>query len=310
MSNTNNPLLLQPSTPSSFLDNNNYYYNNNSSSGGLFDYYCNIEGEKNSSFSSSLGFMELLGMQDFSDFDHVLPASSSSPIQLLHQAQIHQESSEVLNTPATPNSNSSISSESVGGLNEKETPVDAADEQEDQEVEEEEEEEDHKKTKKELKAKKTSQKKQREPRFAFMTKSEVDHLEDGYRWRKYGQKAVKNSPFPRSYYRCTSAQCNVKKRVERNFNDPAIVVTTYEGQHTHPSPTLPRSTGMPHFSAATSFADQMLMASPHHQFPHLNNYHMNQQHMINSSPALLTDNGLLQDMVPNWSFVKKENDHE
>lgn len=30
-----------------------------------------------------------------------------------------------------------------------------------------------------------------------MTKSEVDHLEDGYRWRKYGQKAVKNSPYPR-----------------------------------------------------------------------------------------------------------------
>lgn len=45
--------------------------------------------------------------------------------------------------------------------------------------------------------KKTNQKRQREPRFAFMTKSEVDHLEDGYRWRKYGQKAVKNSPFPR-----------------------------------------------------------------------------------------------------------------
>lgn len=30
-----------------------------------------------------------------------------------------------------------------------------------------------------------------------MTKSDVDHLEDGYRWRKYGQKAVKNSPYPR-----------------------------------------------------------------------------------------------------------------
>jgi hypothetical protein len=40
-------------------------------------------------------------------------------------------------------------------------------------------------------------KRPRQPRFAFMTKSEVDHLEDGYRWRKYGQKAVKNSPFPR-----------------------------------------------------------------------------------------------------------------
>lgn len=36
-----------------------------------------------------------------------------------------------------------------------------------------------------------------EPRFAFMTKSDVDNLDDGYRWRKYGQKAVKNGPFPR-----------------------------------------------------------------------------------------------------------------
>lgn len=47
------------------------------------------------------------------------------------------------------------------------------------------------------KAKEKEEKKQRQARFAFMTKSEVDNLEDGYRWRKYGQKAVKNSSFPR-----------------------------------------------------------------------------------------------------------------
>ena len=47
------------------------------------------------------------------------------------------------------------------------------------------------------KGKGKGEKQPRQPRFAFMTKSEVDHLEDGYRWRKYGQKAVKNSPFPR-----------------------------------------------------------------------------------------------------------------
>ena len=41
------------------------------------------------------------------------------------------------------------------------------------------------------------EKKEREARVAFMTKSEVDQLEDGYRWRKYGQKAVKDSPYPR-----------------------------------------------------------------------------------------------------------------
>ncbi|PQQ20410.1 putative WRKY transcription factor 48 [Prunus yedoensis var. nudiflora] len=75
-----------------------------------------------------------------------------------------------------------------------------------------------------------------------MTKSEVDNLDDGYRWRKYGQKAVKNSPYPRSYYRCTTAACGVKKRVERSSDDPSTVVTTYEGQHTHPSPITPRGT--------------------------------------------------------------------
>ncbi|KAJ6681415.1 WRKY TRANSCRIPTION FACTOR PROTEIN 1-RELATED [Salix koriyanagi] len=36
---------------------------------------------------------------------------------------------------------------------------------------------------------KKKEKRKKEPRFAFVTKSEIDHLEDGYRWRKYGQKA-------------------------------------------------------------------------------------------------------------------------
>lgn len=35
------------------------------------------------------------------------------------------------------------------------------------------------------------------PRFAFQTRSADDILDDGYRWRKYGQKAVKNSLYPR-----------------------------------------------------------------------------------------------------------------
>jgi WRKY DNA -binding domain len=47
------------------------------------------------------------------------------------------------------------------------------------------------------KKRKKGEKRRREERFAFMTKSEIDYLEDGYRWRKYGQKSVKNSPFPR-----------------------------------------------------------------------------------------------------------------
>lgn len=100
------------------------------------------------------------------------------------------------------------------------------------------------------KVKKKGQKRIRQPRFAFMTKSEVDHLEDGYRWRKYGQKAVKNSPFPRSYYRCTNTKCTVKKRVERSSEDSSIVITTYEGQHCHHTVGFPRGGLISHETAA------------------------------------------------------------
>ncbi|XP_066368676.1 probable WRKY transcription factor 51 [Miscanthus floridulus] len=76
------------------------------------------------------------------------------------------------------------------------------------------------------------------PRFAFQTRSDNDVLDDGYRWRKYGQKAVKNSAFPRSYYRCTHHTCDVKKQVQRLAKDTSIVVTTYEGVHNHPCEKL------------------------------------------------------------------------
>lgn len=114
------------------------------------------------------------------------------------------------------------------------------------------------------KSKKKGQKRIRQPRFAFMTKSEVDHLEDGYRWRKYGQKAVKNSPFPRSYYRCTNSKCTVKKRVERSSEDPTTVITTYEGQHCHHTVGFPRGGITTHEAA---FAGQFGSTMPQFYYP-------------------------------------------
>ncbi|GLT33965.1 hypothetical protein SLA2020_085150 [Shorea laevis] len=81
-------------------------------------------------------------------------------------------------------------------------------------------------------------KKTTRPRFEFQTRSADDILDDGYRWRKYGQKAVKNCSYPRSYYRCTHHTCNVKKQVQRLSKDTGIVVTTYEGIHNHPCEKL------------------------------------------------------------------------
>ncbi|KAJ1284068.1 hypothetical protein BS78_03G175300 [Paspalum vaginatum] len=72
-------------------------------------------------------------------------------------------------------------------------------------------------------------------KIAFKTRSDVDVLDDGYRWRKYGKKLVKNSPNPRNYYRCSSEGCRVKKRVERARDDARFVVTTYDGVHNHPA---------------------------------------------------------------------------
>nr|XP_043613392.1 probable WRKY transcription factor 4 isoform X2 [Erigeron canadensis] len=80
-----------------------------------------------------------------------------------------------------------------------------------------------------------------EPRIIVQTTSEVDLLDDGYRWRKYGQKVVKGNPHPRSYYKCTTPGCNVRKHVERAASDPKAVITTYEGKHTHDVPAAKNS---------------------------------------------------------------------
>ncbi|KZV47658.1 putative WRKY transcription factor 20 [Dorcoceras hygrometricum] len=76
----------------------------------------------------------------------------------------------------------------------------------------------------------------REPRVVVQIESEIDILDDGYRWRKYGQKVVKGNPNPRSYYKCTSPSCPVRKHVERAANDLKSVITTYEGKHNHEVP--------------------------------------------------------------------------
>lgn len=59
--------------------------------------------------------------------------------------------------------------------------------------------------------------------------------DDGYNWRKYGQKQVKGSEYPRSYYKCTHPNCQVKKKVERS-HEGHITEIIYKGAHNHPKP--------------------------------------------------------------------------
>ena len=59
--------------------------------------------------------------------------------------------------------------------------------------------------------------------------------DDGYNWRKYGQKQVKGSEFPRSYYKCTNPNCPVKKKVERSL-EGHVTAIIYKGEHNHQRP--------------------------------------------------------------------------
>ncbi|KAL6845884.1 hypothetical protein ACP4OV_024459 [Aristida adscensionis] len=66
---------------------------------------------------------------------------------------------------------------------------------------------------------------------------------DGYLWRKYGEKTIKDSPFPRRYYRCSyreEKKCLASKQVQQeNMDDPPMYMVTYEHQHTCNSEPVP-----------------------------------------------------------------------
>nr|WCL15216.1 WRKY13062 [Atractylodes chinensis] len=61
---------------------------------------------------------------------------------------------------------------------------------------------------------------------------------DPWAWRKYGQKPIKGSIYPRSYYRCSSSKgCMARRQVEQSCTDPSIYILTYTADHNHAQPT-------------------------------------------------------------------------
>ncbi|KAF0929643.1 hypothetical protein E2562_023001 [Oryza meyeriana var. granulata] len=86
---------------------------------------------------------------------------------------------------------------------------------------------------------------------------------DGHLWRKYGEKKIKNSSFPRLYYRCSyrdDRNCMATKVVQQeNDADPPLYRVTYIHQHTcNPSPPAP--------TAADVFAEPSPAKAEHQVF--------------------------------------------
>ncbi|XP_042411362.1 WRKY transcription factor 22-like [Zingiber officinale] len=102
--------------------------------------------------------------------------------------------------------------------------------------------------------------------------------DDVWAWRKYGQKPIKGSPYPRGYYRCSSSKgCLARKQVERSRADPAMFIITYTAEHNHPVPTHRNSLAgstrhkfpshTPVATAATGDASSVTGFPPHSQNP-------------------------------------------
>ncbi|XP_010321551.2 probable WRKY transcription factor 27 [Solanum lycopersicum] len=67
--------------------------------------------------------------------------------------------------------------------------------------------------------------------------SQQELTNDKWAWRKYGQKYIKGSPFPRNYYKCsTSKHCEAKKQIEKSSKDEDIFLVSCSGEHNHDPP--------------------------------------------------------------------------
>ncbi|PKU85328.1 putative WRKY transcription factor 53 [Dendrobium catenatum] len=60
-------------------------------------------------------------------------------------------------------------------------------------------------------------------------------VNDGYSWRKYGQKVILGSKFHRAYYRCSHRDtlgCPATKQVQRSDDDSSLFQISLHGDHT------------------------------------------------------------------------------
>ncbi|CAH2074679.1 unnamed protein product [Thlaspi arvense] len=97
---------------------------------------------------------------------------------------------------------------------------------------------------------------------------------DGFLWRKYGQKQIKESDHQRSYYKCAYTKdqnCEAKKQVQMIQHNPPLYSTTYFGHHTcqlHQAyATFPLDTSDPQDSSHMIRFDHPNSSNHQHQDP-------------------------------------------
>ncbi|KAJ1441619.1 WRKY domain [Sesbania bispinosa] len=135
-------------------------------------------------------------------------------------------------------------------------------------------------------------------------------IEDGYAWRKYGQKRIMNTKYLRSYYRCThkdDQNCPAIKQVQRIQEDPPLYRTTYYGHHNcksflnaemiletntsfDSSVFLTFNNSLP--SKEYSFSSSLFPSTKHEPMEVIPDYHISHNKLHSTNCALLCDNEL------------------
>ncbi|XP_030500507.2 probable WRKY transcription factor 53 isoform X2 [Cannabis sativa] len=124
-------------------------------------------------------------------------------------------------------------------------------------------------------------------------------LDDGFSWRKYGQKDILGAKYPRGYYRCTHRNvqgCLATKQVQRSDDDPTIFEITYRARHTctqAPGHVIGTTTT----TTSTASTDQnqnnnnfpsLLEQMSHHQ-THQDDHHHNSLSSLRSGLKVITE---------------------
>ncbi|XP_038982294.1 probable WRKY transcription factor 14 [Phoenix dactylifera] len=110
---------------------------------------------------------------------------------------------------------------------------------------------------------------------------------DLWAWRKYGQKPIKGSPYPRGYYRCSSSKgCSARKQVERSRTDPNMLVITYTSEHNHPWPTQRNALAGSTRSQSSKNSSSALKNSPRKQKPATSHEEESMAMTSSSAPAV------------------------
>ncbi|CAH8386988.1 unnamed protein product [Eruca vesicaria subsp. sativa] len=117
---------------------------------------------------------------------------------------------------------------------------------------------DDKDSKNMFKKRKVSEKKTEKVSFFVGAGQEKGSIDDGYCWRKYGQKEIHGSINPRGYFRCThrfTQKCLAVKQVQKSDRDPSIFEVKYVGSHTCNNATTSPKTATTNSSSVSMFLE-------------------------------------------------------